>query len=163
MRISILAVGRLKRSAEGDLVSDYIARFDRMGRGMGLGPIAIHEIDESRLPNAGARVAAEAAAIDAKCPTGGHLLVLDEKGRDLTSTELAASIAGWRDSGVPELCCLVGGPDGFSNRLLEKADLNLRLGRLTWPHRLVRVMLCEQLYRAATILANHPYHREGKV
>jgi 23S rRNA (pseudouridine1915-N3)-methyltransferase len=162
MRISILAVGRLKRSAEADLVSDYINRFDKMGRGIGLGPITVHEIDESRLPDAAARVEAEADAIRARCASGGFLLALDEKGRDIGSVDLATRIADQRDHGIAELACIIGGPDGLSGGVLQRADLNLRLGRLTWPHRLARVMLCEQLYRTATILANHPYHREGK-
>ena len=162
MRVSILAVGRLKRSAEADLVADYTSRFNALGRGIGLGPLDCIEIEESRLPQAHSRTAAEAQALRSRMPEGAACLVLDETGKDLTSRELAERMAGWRDRGTRILTCLIGGPDGLAADLRSDADATLRLGRLTWPHRLVRVMLAEQLYRSATILANHPYHREGR-
>lgn len=162
MRVSLLAIGRLKRSAEADLVDDYVSRFNIMGRGIGLGPLDCVEIDESRLQQASARTAAEAQSLRNKLPDGAACLVLDETGKELNSQELADCIAGWRDQGTRTLACLIGGPDGLAADVRGGADLTLRLGRLTWPHRLVRVMLAEQLYRAATILANHPYHREGR-
>lgn len=162
MRVSVLAVGRLKRSAEADLVADYAGRFDTVGRAIGLGPLDTIEIEESRLAEAPRRVAAEVDALRGKMPEGAKSLILDETGRDLTSQELANMIADWRDHGARNMVCLIGGPDGLATDLIKSSDVTLRLGRLTWPHRLARVMLTEQLYRAATILANHPYHRQGK-
>ena len=88
------------------------------------------------------------------------MVALDERGRDLTSRDLASTFGRWRDDARTRLAFLIGGPDGHGDAVRARADLLLSFGRMTWPHRLVRVMLAEQLYRAATILAGHPYHRD---
>ena len=95
----------------------------------------------------------------ARVPDGAKLVALDERGEDLTSIQLAVRLGGWRDGGSRDIAFLVGGADGFDARIRERADLVLRLGRLTWPHMMVRAMLAEQLYRAQMILNGHPYHR----
>ena len=119
----------------------------------------IVEEPEARLPRPPERRDAEAAALLHRTGAGARLIVLDETGRALTSAALADQITAWRDQGVGETDFLVGGPDGHGPSVLEKADLVLSLGKLTWPHQLVRVMLAEQLYRIVTLLAGHPYHR----
>jgi 23S rRNA (pseudouridine1915-N3)-methyltransferase len=106
------------------------------------------------------RLAEEGARLSNALSREAVLIALDENGRNLTSRALAARIGAWQRQGRSELAFLIGGPDGLDPALLERADLVLALGRMTWPHRLVRVLLAEQLYRAATILAGHPYHRD---
>ena len=93
-------------------------------------------------------------------PAGAAVVVLDERGEQLDSSTFAGRIAAWRAEGRTDLACLIGGPDGLAESLRARADLLLAFGRMTWPHLLVRAMLVEQLYRAATILAGHPYHRD---
>jgi len=158
MRVSVVAVGRLKDSAERGLADRYIDRFDRVGRSIGLGPVDEVEIAESRAPKAVARRDEEAAAVLARVPERARTVALDACGKQLTSEEFAALIARWRDEGMPSVAFLIGGPDGHG-AAVAGVDLTLSLGRMTLPHGLARVVLAEQLYRAATILAGHPYHR----
>lgn len=96
-----------------------------------------------------------------RCPAGAILVLLDETGSTLSSTELARKLEGWRDGGAREAQFRIGGADGFGDAARGEADLLLSFGRATWPHLLARAMLAEQLYRATSILAHHPYHREG--
>jgi 23S rRNA (pseudouridine1915-N3)-methyltransferase len=159
MRVSLIAVGRLKDSAERGLADRYIERFDRLGRGIGLGPVEQIELGESRKDNAAARRADEADAMLARVPDGGRVVVLDAGGKQLSSEEFGALIGAWRDAGVSRSCFLIGGPDGQGEAVTAAADLTLSLGRMTLPHGLARIVLAEQLYRSATILAGHPYHR----
>jgi 23S rRNA (pseudouridine1915-N3)-methyltransferase len=157
MRLTVAAIGRLpKRAPERALIDDYRIRFDRTGRALGLGPLVENEVEPRR--NAPGQ-AAEAEALARAIPEGSAVVVLDERGRDMTSPDLAKQIAGLRDTGRRELSFLIGGADGLAPETRESADLILSLGRMVWPHMLVRVMLFEQLYRAATILAGSPYHR----
>jgi len=159
MRLSVIAVGRLKDSAERGLVDRYVERLDRAGRGVGLGPVEEVERGESRKDSAGARRAEEAAAMMARVSEGARVVALDAGGKQLSSEAFAALIGDWRDAGVSRSCFLIGGPDGHGEAVTAAADLTLALGRMTLPHGLARVVLAEQLYRAATILAGHPYHR----
>jgi len=159
MRLSVIAVGRLKDSAERGLVDRYVERLDRVGRGVGLGPVEEVERGESRKDSAGARRAEEAAAMMARVSEGARVVALDAGGKQLSSEAFAALIGDWRDAGVSRSCFLIGGPDGHGEAVVAAADLTLALGRMTLPHGLARVVLAEQLYRAATILAGHPYHR----
>ncbi len=159
MRVSLIAVGRLKDRAERGLADRYIERFDRLGRGIGLGPVEEIELGESRKDSTADRRADEADAILARVPDGARVLVLDSGGKQLSSDDFAALIGQWRDAGVPRTCFLIGGSDGHGEAVPAAADLTLALGRMTLPHGLARVVLAEQLYRAATILAGHPYHR----
>ncbi|SFE49264.1 23S rRNA (pseudouridine(1915)-N(3))-methyltransferase RlmH [Roseivivax sediminis] len=153
MRIHLCAVGRLRKGPERDLVDDYLARFDKTGRGMALGPAREIEVEDRK----GGGQPAEAALLR-KAATG-TLCTLDESGRAMSSPDLAALLEKLRDTGTPDLSFVIGGADGIAPALLAEADLSLSFGAMVWPHALARVMLAEQLYRAASILAGTPYHR----
>jgi len=155
MRVHILAVGRMKSGPEAGLVRDYCERFDRTGRALGLGPCALREVEDRK----GGGSIAEAALLGAAIPEGAKIVALDERGRLVTSPEFAETLAGWRDAGTRDAAFLIGGADGLTEELRARADLALSFGKMVWPHMLARVMLAEQLYRAATILAGSPYHR----
>jgi len=159
MRISVIAVGRLKDSAERGLADRYIDRFEKLGRQIGLGALDEVELGESRAQTAAARRDDEAAAMLGRVPARARIVVLDAGGKQLTSDDLAALLANWRDDGVQAAAFLIGGPDGHGPTVAGAADLTLSLGRMTLPHGLARVVVAEQLYRAATILTGHPYHR----
>lgn len=156
MKLRICAVGRLRAGPERDLIDDYVARFDRTGRPLGLGPLSEAEIDTRKA----AGPAAEGEALERVIPDGAVLCALDERGRALTSPDFAQRIAAWRDAGRPEAAFVIGGADGLDPELRARAELSLSFGAMVWPHALARVMLAEQLYRAATILAGSPYHRD---
>ena len=104
-------------------------------------------------------MAAEAALLSKVIPEGAALCILDERGKTLSSPEFAATLAAWRDAGRQDAAFVIGGADGIDTTLRARADISISFGRMVWPHMLVRVMLAEQLYRAATILAGSPYHR----
>ncbi|RIA47266.1 23S rRNA (pseudouridine(1915)-N(3))-methyltransferase RlmH [Dichotomicrobium thermohalophilum] len=159
MRVSLIAVGRLKDKAERGLADRYIERFDRVGRSIGLGPVEEIELGESRKDNVAARRAEEGAAMLSRAPYGARLVALDAGGKQLSSEDFAALMGEWRDAGTSRACFLIGGPDGQGEAVAQAADLTLSLGRMTLPHGLARIVLAEQFYRAATILAGHPYHR----
>lgn len=154
MRISLVAVGRLGRTPEGALALDYAARASAAGRALGLGPVAVVEV-EPRRPGK----AAEAEAIRPHL-TGAHVIACDERGRPWPSRAFAERIGALRDGGVRRLALVVGGADGLDAELLAAADERLAFGPQTWPHALARVMLAEQVYRAVTLLAGSPYHRD---
>lgn len=155
----MLSIGRLKAGPERDLVDRYAERLRRVGPAIGLDWAGLREETESRARDRAERLREEAQWLRAARPAGSTLVLLDERGRDLASSEFAALIARRRDDGVRDLAFAIGGPDGLDDGLRGEADLLLGFGRLTWPHGLVRVLLLEQLYRAATILSGHPYHR----
>ena len=155
MRVHICAVGRLRTGPERALIDDYITRFDRTGRGLGLGPLALHEVEDKK----GGGMEAEAALLQRVIPKGTVIVALDERGTVLSSPEFSDRIAGWRDAGRGDLAFVIGGADGIAPGLRAQADVALSFGKMVWPHMLVRVMLSEQLYRAASILAGSPYHR----
>jgi 23S rRNA (pseudouridine1915-N3)-methyltransferase len=155
MRIAICAVGRLRAGPEAALIADYLKRFDRTGRALGLGPATVSEVEDRK----GGGISAEAALLSRAVPEGAALCCLDERGRNLTSPQFAETLAGWRDAGRQDAAFLIGGADGLDPALRARADLSLSFGAMVWPHLLARVMLSEQLYRAAQILAGTPYHR----
>ena len=155
MRLHLCAVGRLRAGPERVLIDDYLDRLGKTGRPLGLGPVGEHEVEDRR----GGGMAAEAALLTRAVPAGAALCVLDERGRTLSSPEFAAQLAAWRDGGRQDAAFVIGGADGLDPALRDRADLAISFGRMVWPHMLVRVMLAEQLYRAATILAGSPYHR----
>lgn len=155
MRLHLCAVGRLRAGPERALVDDYLDRLGKTGRALGLGPVAEHEVEDKR----GGGMAAEADLLARAVPPGAVLCILDERGRSLSSPEFAAQIARWRDGGRQDAAFVIGGADGIDPALRARADLAISFGAMVWPHMLVRVMLAEQLYRAATILAGSPYHR----
>ncbi len=159
MRIVVIAVGRLKQGPERELAERYRERFDDLGRKLGFRELAMVEIPESRAREATTRMAEEAAAISAAIPDKSVVVALDERGKSLDSTVFARTLGSWRDRSVGNTIFLIGGADGLSPELRARAQLAIAYGSATWPHQMVRVMLLEQLYRAATILAGHPYHR----
>ena len=158
MNITIAAVGRLKNGPERALMERYIDRAQSAGRRQGLS-LSLREYAEGPAATAGQRRDREAAAILNGTPRGARLLALDETGRNLTSREFAEILRGWRDGGTADLVVAIGGPDGHGKAVLDRAADRVAFGAMTWPHQLVRPMLAEQLYRAVTILAGHPYHR----
>lgn len=155
MRVHICAVGRLKGGPEAALVADYTTRFNRTGRALGLGPLAVHEVDDRK----GGGMATEAVLLRKALPKGALLCTLDERGTVETSPAFAQRLAQWRDAGRSDLAFVIGGADGIDPSLRAEADHSLSFGAMVWPHMLVRVMLTEQLYRATAILAGSPYHR----
>jgi 23S rRNA (pseudouridine1915-N3)-methyltransferase len=148
-------VGRLRSGPERDLIDDYITRFDRTGRALGLGPCTVTEVEDRK----GGGMSAEAALLEKSLPSSAMLCVLDERGRAETSPAFAKRLARWRDEGCSDLAFVIGGADGLDPALRARADHALSFGQMVWPHMLVRVMLAEQLYRAASILSGSPYHR----
>ena len=158
MRLVLAAVGRLKQGPERELAERYRKRTEQAGRALGLRAIDLVEIRESRAGEPDKRMIEESIAIATLVPEGASLILLDERGESLPSATLATSMRRWGDEGRT-IVFVIGGPDGLAPSLHQKADLMLAFGAATWPHQLVRIMLLEQLYRAMTILAGHPYHR----
>ena len=153
MRVTVAAIGRDRAGPARELFEEYRKR--------SLWPLRLVEIAaRSRLPIERRR-ADEALRLVQAAPAGALLVALDEHGRELDSVAFARRLGDWRDQGRTEIAFLIGGPDGLAPSLLERADAVVALGPMTWPHRLVRVLLAEQLYRAQAILAGHPYHRAG--
>ena len=159
MRIIVAAVGRLKKGAETELAERYAKRAAQTGRQLGLRDVEIVEIRESRADEAGKRMLEESIALANVIPQKAAVVLLDERGQNLDSASIAAQLAKWRGEERPAAVFIVGGADGLSPGLRDKADLRLSFGAATWPHQLVRAMLLEQIYRATTILTGHPYHR----
>ena len=155
MRIHIIAVGRLRAGPEKDLIDDYLTRFARSGRGLGLGPARFVEVEDRK--NGG--MSSEAGLLRRAVPNGALIVVLDERGRVESSPDFAQRLGTWRDQGRGDLAFVIGGADGIDPALRDEADFALSFGKMVWPHMFVRVMLAEQLYRAASILAGAPYHR----
>jgi len=154
LKITLLAVGRLGRSAEAGLAGDYAERATASGRSLGLGPVEIVEV-ESRKPGK----AAEAEILRARLD-GAYLIACDEHGDSLSSRDFAGLVGRLRDSGESRLVLVIGGVDGLDPDFLNAARRRIAFGAQTWPHALARVMLAEQVYRAVTILAGSPYHRD---
>jgi 23S rRNA (pseudouridine1915-N3)-methyltransferase len=159
MRLIVIAIGRLKQGPERELAERYRKRFDAVGRRLGFRTLEIVEIAESRAREAPVRMAEEAAAISAAIPEKSVLVTLDERGENIDSHGLAQRLARWRDQSAVGAVFVIGGADGLSPDLRSMESLRIAFGAATWPHQMVRIMLLEQLYRAATILAGHPYHR----
>lgn len=159
MKLAILAIGRLKAGPELELFDDYAKRARGLGRSCGITEITARDFAESKLADAPGRMAAEAALLAEATPTPAFTVVLDERGKPVTSDDFARLFQRHLDQGTSTLAFLIGGPDGHAPEMRKKAGLLLSLGTMTWPHRLARVMLAEQIYRAVTILVKHPYHR----
>lgn len=159
MRLLIVAVGRLKGEAEQALMARYCDRLAPLGRNLGIGPLDVAETGAAKRGGPG-RCETEAAALLAKLPDQAHLIAMDERGKARSSEAFAKRLGQLRDDGVRDVAFAIGGADGHHANLLSAAKERLSLGPMTLPHELARCVLAEQLYRAVTILANHPYHRE---
>ena len=160
MQLIVFAVGRMKKGPEQELAERYLGRLGKAGPSIGLNFGGVTEIAESRAGTAGQRKADESAQclalLDDRATT---LVALDETGQSLSSEDFAGRIGRMRDAGTRRVVLAIGGPDGHAAELLQRADLTLSLGRMTWPHQIARILLAEQLYRAVSILSGHPYHR----
>lgn len=155
MKVHLCVVGRLRSGPEKTLVDDYLQRFERTGRTLGLGPASIIEVEDKK--NLGMK--AEAELLRRAIPAGAVLCTLDERGKLMSSPEFAQKLASFRDDGRQDIAFVIGGADGIDPALRAQADFSVSFGKMVWPHMLARLMLSEQLYRAATILAGSPYHR----
>ena len=153
MRITILTVGRLKSGPERELCDDYVERFRKAGRALGYRSLDIVELDS------GGGLAAESDRFLDKLPKGAHAIRLDEHGRSYPSENFSGYLARLRDQGLTDLCFLIGGAEGYGDGVRSAVPETFAFGAQTWPHRLVRAMLCEQLYRAVSIEAGLPYHK----
>ncbi len=155
MKLTLCAVGRLGATVENNLVKDYLSRATQTGRSLGLGPAELVEVEAKKKTKAD-----EAAAIRAALGDGGIVITCDERGELLGSRAIAQRLEKYKDRGERRVAFVIGGADGLDPDLVKASDLSLAFGPQTWPHGLVRVMLAEQIYRATTILAGLPYHRD---
>lgn len=145
----------MRAGPEKTLIDDYLTRFDRTGRALGLGPARVVEVEDRK----GGGMSAEAALLERAVPKGAVICVLDERGKVESSPEFAGRLGGWRDNGRSDLALVIGGADGIDPAFRRQATHALSFGKMVWPHMLVRVMVAEQLYRATSILSGGPYHR----
>lgn len=152
MRITLTAVGKAKAGVTTELYDHYRARLRW--------PLALKEVEERRPLKAEQLKEQEGRLLLAALPKGAKVIALDEAGREMNSRDFAGLLGRWQDDGVQDLAFLIGGADGLSAAARQAADVILCLGRMTWPHMLVRGLLAEQLFRAECILTGHPYHRD---
>jgi 23S rRNA (pseudouridine1915-N3)-methyltransferase len=159
MRIAIIAAGLARGTPQNSLVDEYLTRARGIGRRLGFASVGVEEISLSKLREERSRIAEEGERLASRIPPGAHVIALDARGKGMTSEAFAEMLGAMRDAGARDLVFLIGGPDGLNPGPDVKPGRRLAFGPQTWPHLLVRVMLAEQIYRALTILANHPYHR----
>ncbi|MEM6462741.1 MAG: 23S rRNA (pseudouridine(1915)-N(3))-methyltransferase RlmH [Pseudomonadota bacterium] len=159
MQVTIFAVGRMKSGPEKELAARYLDRFSACGSSLGLSFNGVVEMPESRAAEADARKREEYAVLKKKLPSDTALIALDEHGQNIESTQFSRILSTLNDSGQRNLGIAIGGADGHDRQLLDAAQQTIAFGKMTWPHQIVRILLAEQLYRASTILAGHPYHR----
>lgn len=153
MKIIIGAVGKMKKkSPEEALINEYVSKTRW--------PVEIKEVEEKRTLPVDELKSAESELLLKALPNDAKIVALDERGETLSSRELAGRLRTWQDSGVGTVAFLIGGANGHSETLRQRADLKLSFGRMTLPHMLMRVVLAEQIYRAKTILDGHPYHKD---
>ncbi len=159
MRLWIFAIGSARGSSEGALCDEYHKRALKLGRNIGFTAIQIEELPVSKSHDAKKRMEDEAQRLAARLPDGAHIVLLDARGKGMTSEDFSEMLGALRDAGTRDLVFVIGGPDGLSPLPGKKAGRSLAFGPQTWPHLLARALLTEQVYRAMTILAGHPYHR----
>ena len=152
MRITIVAVGRLRAGPEKTLVDHFAKRITW--------PLDIREVEEKKNLTGDTLKRREGELLVAHCPAGSQIIALDERGKEISSRAFAKRVSDWQDDGVSDLCVVIGGANGLDETVRQRANMTISFGRLTWPHMLVRGMLVEQLYRAQQIIAGHPYHRD---
>ena len=160
MDVTIAAVGRLKAGPERDLCARYLERAEKTGRALGFHRFLVSEVPESRATRAADRMADEAQRLKERAGPKSRLICLDEGGAAWTSDKFAGWLRDQAEGGAADtIIVAIGGADGLDPELAAAADVVISLGRMTWPHQIVRILIAEQLYRAMTILAGHPYHR----
>lgn len=152
MNIQIIAVGRMKKCPELDLMNTYLKRCPWT--------VKVIEVEEKRPLKGTERMAREGELLLKAIPEGATIIALDERAKQLRSTNFANKIRDWQDQGVANLVFLIGGADGYDKKVKDQAHTLISFGDMTWPHMMVRAMLSEQLYRASTILSGHPYHKD---
>ncbi|WP_417671664.1 23S rRNA (pseudouridine(1915)-N(3))-methyltransferase RlmH [Roseibium sp.] len=160
MRVTVACVGRMKAGADKELFDRYLDRARKTGRGLGVTDVKVVELAESRAQRPADRKSEEAKALMAQLPPGARLVVLDEHGKSMSSQTFSQKLDSWKNDAAQDVIFAIGGADGHGEALLARADLKIAFGAMTWPHQIVRVLLAEQIYRALTIQAGHPYHRE---
>jgi len=160
VKLLLLAIGRMKAGCGREMAAEYLKRAMPLLRNMGFTSVEMREFAESRAARADRRKAEEAEILRKAAGKGAVFIALDERGENIGSRDFSQRLRKLGASGAPAVAVLIGGPDGLDPALREEAKLVLSFGRLTWPHQLARVMAAEQLYRAATIAAGHPYHRD---
>jgi 23S rRNA (pseudouridine1915-N3)-methyltransferase len=162
MKLTLAAVGRLGKTVENTLTQDYLSRATATGRALGLGPVELIEIEAKKTKSltSAQLKSTEAEAVRTALGEGGILITCDEHGEQLTSRQIAERLDKYKDRGERRVTFLIGGADGLDPALIKASAFSLAFGPQTWPHALVRVMLAEQMYRATTILAGLPYHRD---
>lgn len=153
MHISIISVGKLKKGPEKDLVDDYVSRFNKAGPSLGLRSLKVIDVAN------GGGLAAEGDRLLGALPIGAKCIRLDEHGPQLSSVKFSNKIAQLRDDGLGQLCFLIGGAEGYSDEVRNACTETLAFGPQTWPHRFVKAMIAEQLYRAVSLQAGLPYHK----
>ena len=159
MRLVIASIGRMKAGPERELVDRYVARSRAMARSIGITAVDIIELEEGRSRSSEERKREEAQALASRMAPGSPVILLDERGKSLSSPAFAEQIGKIIEAGIPSLVYAIGGPDGFDAEYRAHATRVLSFGSATLPHLLMRVVLAEQIYRACTILSGHPYHR----
>lgn len=158
MRLSVYAIGKMRAGPEASLTEDYLNRARDMGRQLGFTGPDLSEFEPPRGLSGNARTKKEAEWL-LKSSDTASLIALDERGKNISSEDLASMLAKLRDDGAKQTSFVIGGADGHGSDLRARAAQTISFGKATWPHMLVRAMLAEQLYRAMTILSGHPYHR----
>jgi len=159
VRLRITAVGRLKSGSEREMLDRYVERATLTGRSVHLSPLEIMEVAECPAKRPADRVHEEWAGLQKPMITGARRVVLDSRGKSLSSEEFAVKLMQFRDGGADATVFQIGGADGLPADARKGADLVLAFGAATFPHQIVRILLAEQIYRATTILTGHPYHR----
>lgn len=153
MHINLISIGKLKSGPEKSIVDDYVGRFNKAGPGIGLRSLRLVDVAN------GGGLQAEGDRLLGAIPSGAKVMRLDEHGPQWSSVKFSNQIAKWRDDGLGQLCFLIGGAEGYSDAVRAACPDTLAFGPQTWPHRLVKVMLTEQLYRAVSLQAGLPYHK----
>ena len=151
MKITIITVGRMKKGSEKNLWDIYVKRLKWS--------LVLKEVEEKNALGPQAIKRKEADLLLAKVPKGALLVIMDQNGLNIASLDFAKRIGLWQDRGMRDLAIVIGGSDGLDQTVIDKADLKIAMGKMTWPHMLARIMLLEQIYRAQCILENHPYHK----
>ena len=159
MRVTLAAIGRARDEPEAALFDRYWDRASALGPKLGFSRFSTAFIETSRKSSAAERMREEADRLQHRLPRDAHIVVLDSRGQALTSDAFAGQLARFRDGGIADVAFVIGGPDGLLPDFRDSALARIAFGPQTWPHLLVRTMLAEQIFRALSILAGHPYHR----